>query len=225
MLPDALRIIAYLSFSIPLLIMVAQLSIAGKGWLMAFLITLGLSGIAYPLFSIINEFVFMSDLRSGISLLSIFWWINVPCLGFFITAQWLHYAYPSVSINALLFSFKGRINRPIFWASILVINASHLVIFAAILWQFETRHFAEITPPLTQAILLVFAAGISVWLAWMTLAIYAKRWHDLNCSGWYSLFILIPFGDLIVLIILGSQPTKLTVNRFGQPVVGAADQS
>ena len=48
-------------------------------------------------------------------------------------------------------------------------------------------------------------------------AIAAKRWHDRNKSGWWSLISLIPLVNFWMLIELGFLTGTDSANRFGPP--------
>lgn len=59
----------------------------------------------------------------------------------------------------------------------------------------------------------------SVWLALSTLwmaGLLARRWHDLNKSGWFALLGLIPFVGVAVLWLLVLCPGNSGMNRFGE---------
>jgi uncharacterized membrane protein YhaH (DUF805 family) len=59
---------------------------------------------------------------------------------------------------------------------------------------------------------------ISIYLA---LALYAKRWHDRDKSGWWSLIILIPIiGAVWMLVELGILEGTRGPNRFGPDPLG-----
>jgi uncharacterized membrane protein YhaH (DUF805 family) len=53
-------------------------------------------------------------------------------------------------------------------------------------------------------------------LLWPSICLYAKRWHDRDKSGWWSLIGLIPIiGGLWMLIELGFLRGTDGPNRFG----------
>ncbi len=94
----------------------------------------------------------------------------------------------SMNITPLLFSVKGRIDRTTFWKAILPVSIAGFL--------FPHRF-----------LLLV--------VLWMVIAIMAKRWHDLNKSGWWSLIALIPYiGPVWVLIELGLIPGSPDRNQY-----------
>jgi uncharacterized membrane protein YhaH (DUF805 family) len=90
-----------------------------------------------------------------------------------------------MNLGHILFSFSGRINRAKWWLSILIIAIFNIVV-------------GYVLQNLPQGASII---GFIVWLIglWMSLAIGAKRLHDLNRSGaWLVLFI---GGPLLLLVI------------------------
>lgn len=121
-----------------------------------------------------------------------------------------------------LFSFQGRISRKAFW---LYIVAS---IVLGVLLNFALPAQPVIDPSATpeQAMAAVsgYYGAIPFWY-WLVnlvlfvigLAVLAKRWHDQDRSGWWSLLLLIPLlGGLIVLIMCGFIAGTPGPNRFGE---------
>jgi uncharacterized membrane protein YhaH (DUF805 family) len=65
-------------------------------------------------------------------------------------------------------------------------------------------------------LLIVTAGGI-----WTGLAIAAQRFHDFGASGWWSLFILIPFVGFMVGLVLLFAPGHKHANQYGPvPIPG-----
>jgi len=56
------------------------------------------------------------------------------------------------------------------------------------------------------------------WL-WISLAAWARRWHDLGLFGGLSLVLFIPIVDVAVFIILLLAPGTAGPNRYGLPVI------
>lgn len=114
----------------------------------------------------------------------------------------------NISSSALLFSFKGRIPRSAFWI------VGLLILHVGIkLMEPHRLHY------LTGAPKTIWIVVIAAWLivsTWISLALYAKRWHDCGQSGWMSLILLIPFlGQIVALIWLGFFPGTQSKNAFG----------
>jgi len=108
-----------------------------------------------------------------------------------------------------MFSFKGRINRLKYWLYSLV---PMLVMFAGILPLILTTRSGETANPFFSFLMLA-AFGAAIWIS---LAIQVKRWHDLDQSGWWTLSSLVPYVNIIVMIILGFFKGTDGPNRFGK---------
>lgn len=121
--------------------------------------------------------------------------------------------------SAFLFSFKGRVTRKAFWLFFLA------MIVLAILMNMAIPQ-AEIDPAVTDPSLALSQAfgAIPAWywlvqlvLLYISLAVYAKRWHDQDRSGWWSLLLIIPLiGPLIVIVMLGFIGGTPGPNRFAE---------
>lgn len=107
-----------------------------------------------------------------------------------------------------IFSFRGRIGRCRFWATLVPL---FVVSMGLNLWFLATAGQGEPT------ILLFISFAYFVFATWVAMATYAKRWHDLGMSGWMVLTLLIPFVNLLVLLFLGLAPGKPAANRYGTP--------
>ena len=58
---------------------------------------------------------------------------------------------------------------------------------------------------------------IFIPMIWMSLAVQAKRWHDVDKSAWWILIGLVPFvGGLIALVFNGFIAGTPGPNRFGE---------
>jgi uncharacterized membrane protein YhaH (DUF805 family) len=56
----------------------------------------------------------------------------------------------------------------------------------------------------------------------MSLAVFAKRWHDRDKSGWWSLILLVPFiGSIWALVECGCLPGTEGPNRYGADPLAA----
>ena len=107
----------------------------------------------------------------------------------------------------LLTSFDGRINRAKFWAGVGVLIAVSIV--ASIIDSILGIH-------LGQSGLGIFGLLVALASIYLALALYAKRWHDRDKSGWWSLIGLVPFiGAVWILVELGILEGTRGPNRFG----------
>ena len=108
----------------------------------------------------------------------------------------LNYEYKSFSDINFLFSANWRINRLQF-----------------ILWLFLYLIFAFCLRLLLSIIAIIFNINIDNLDEWMyhvilipdyyfLVTLYIRRFHDLNKPGWYTLWMIIPFYNIYLLILL-----------------------
>ncbi|MGH7978886.1 MAG: DUF805 domain-containing protein [Limisphaerales bacterium] len=99
----------------------------------------------------------------------------------------------------IYFRFSGRIPRSTYWLASIPIGL--LAIVAQI---YDEQDWSTV---------------LTLVLIWPSLAIYAKRWHDRDKSGWWSLIILIPLiGTIWSLVECGFLRGTDGPNRFGASV-------
>lgn len=104
----------------------------------------------------------------------------------------------------LLFSFKGRISRKPFWVFNLI------VFIGGILLGMFTELSDDITQMTRPQIMFM------IWILWPSLAVQAKRWHDVNKSALWVLINIIPLiGPLWAIIVNGFFRGTAGPNRFG----------
>lgn len=101
----------------------------------------------------------------------------------------------------LLFSFQGRVGRKPFWIFNLCIFTSGLIFGLVAMPGQEISRYQ-----------LMFM----LWVLWPSLAVQAKRWHDVNKSALWILINFIPVaGPLWALIENGFRRGTTGPNRFG----------
>ena len=106
----------------------------------------------------------------------------------------------------LFTSIEGRINRAKLWAGVGVMIAGS-IIFGILDALLGTRLGSGIG---------VLGAIYSLAMIYPAIALYAKRWHDRDKSGWWTLIGLIPvIGFIWMLIELGILAGTAGSNRFG----------
>lgn len=109
--------------------------------------------------------------------------------------------FGKVLTKEFLLSLDGRINRAQYWAFVLLYIAG--VIACAIV---------DSILPTGGLIGLLFALAV----LYPSICVLARRWHDREKSGWWTLILLIPFlGALWVLIECGCLKGTDGPNRFG----------
>jgi uncharacterized membrane protein YhaH (DUF805 family) len=115
----------------------------------------------------------------------------------------------------LFTSFEGRINRAKFWAGVIILWLVSIIINLAIaevfVTQYDPQQFFPTMAPLAWIVWLLAAVAIT----YMSLAVFAKRWHDREKSGWWSLIILVPFIGFWALVECGCLPGTEGPNRYG----------
>ncbi len=123
----------------------------------------------------------------------------------------------------LLTSFEGRINRGKFWAGVALLIVAQIVMYMLIGTVFGYQYVEGSSLPQMGLLsgLATFLVGIA--LLYCALAVYAKRWHDRDKSGWWSLILLIPIlGGIWLLVECGCLVGTQGPNRFGpDPLAGA----
>ena len=136
-----------------------------------------------------------------------------------------------MSLAQFLFSFQGRIRRLHFWLYLILLwlfsgsvfwhrgflpgwhhgfwRIGHEQVMA---WSSSDFAYGPAGFTWHQPILLL----IGVVLAWIHLAVVAKRWHDRDKSGWWILITLIPvIGWIWQLIECGFLDGTPGPNRYG----------
>lgn len=114
----------------------------------------------------------------------------------------------SSSLTDFLFSFEGRIGRQTLWLRYML----PVIIAAVIVGVIDG---------------LIGLGGILVGvfqlaILWPSLAVYAKRWHDRDKSGWWTLISLVPVvGGIWMLVECGFLKGSDGANRFGNDPVPA----
>jgi uncharacterized membrane protein YhaH (DUF805 family) len=124
-------------------------------------------------------------------------------------------------MQALLFSFQGRINRAKFWLIHIGIDVAFIVITgltvggAALSGDVEAARAAMGTSG-------VIATLLFIPLIWIGLAASVKRWHDRGKSGWWVLIGLVPvIGGLWFLIECGFLAGTAGPNTYGPDPLAA----
>jgi uncharacterized membrane protein YhaH (DUF805 family) len=120
-----------------------------------------------------------------------------------------------MSWGQLLFSFEGRVGRATYWYFVLAI-----VVLFAVLGAVFGMSMVSVNPETGQAV----ASGsggmilglVSLLILWPSLAITAKRWHDVDKSAWWILIGLVPaVGGIVALVFNGFIAGTPGPNRFG----------
>jgi len=115
-------------------------------------------------------------------------------------------------LDFLFLSFRGRIGRAALWLGCIVIGLAQIGAMAFLL-HLAGGSFADVdaldhnTAAITHEMLMRVVLPlliVSALFLYPTYAIYTKRWHDRNKSGWWSLIGFVPLiGGFWMLIELG----------------------
>jgi len=111
-------------------------------------------------------------------------------------------------LREIMFSFKGRVPRKVYWLYGVV---GLLLASVMVTLLLGIAGFDELTADLVANLLI----------AWPAAAITVKRWHDRDKSGWWLLINLVPFvGVVWSLIENGLLRGTVGANRFGADLTG-----
>jgi uncharacterized membrane protein YhaH (DUF805 family) len=121
----------------------------------------------------------------------------------------------------LFTSFEGRIPRSQFWLGVIVLFVVQWIVWLVFGAMFGMRMMAidpndpaaaaRMMPGFVIPVLII----VLVFL-YPALAIYAKRWHDRDKSGWWSLILFIPvIGPIWFLVECGCLRGSEGANGYG----------
>ena len=116
----------------------------------------------------------------------------------------------AANVAKLCFSFSGRITRTKFWIGQGILWG---VIFAVLLLLIVAVPHPVSDNGNSAAVFLFFV--IYLPCSWMHFAVAIKRFHDLDHSGLYVLFFLVPVVGLLLFLFLGFAKGDTGENRFG----------
>ena len=104
---------------------------------------------------------------------------------------------------AMLFSFRGRINRKPYWMFILFVFIGMII----------TSAIDMATVGQDEGLASILFSLIALW---PSAAMQIKRWHDRDKSGWWVLINIIPIiGFIWALVETGFLSGTEDANRFG----------
>ena len=118
------------------------------------------------------------------------------------------------NLTWLLFSFRGRIPRRVFWG---VTIFSTIAFWAAVF--FASALVSE--DSVVSGIAGIVVVTLYVVFLWISLAVQVKRWHDRDKSGWWLFISFIPVvGPIIAFVETGCRRGTVGPNRFGVDPTG-----
>ena len=137
-----------------------------------------------------------------------------------------------LNILWLLFSFRGRITREVYWLGNILLTVTSVLILRVYLHgsfvidptipvqisdpQFIEFIFGQILQNRPNVLVIIPIFVITV--VWGSLAIVAKRAHDQNLPGWLGLLIFVPiqFFPILVMIFFGIFKGDSYPNKYGK---------
>lgn len=104
-------------------------------------------------------------------------------------------------------NFNGRANRTEFWFALLAIFIVNILagIVLSIIMNISY----------TLGMIIYFVYAIAMMLS--IVALYVRRLHDSNKTGWIALTLIIPLASIICLIIFGIMESDKGNNQYGAP--------
>ncbi len=118
-----------------------------------------------------------------------------------------------------IFSSEGRIGRGTYWAIFIPLIIVGWGLSVTIRIILENNSYSK--GFISGLSGLLFALNVAV--LWLALETSAKRWHDLDKSGWMNLTLLIPLVNLLFFLHLGITPGTAEPNKYGK-APGKEDQ-
>jgi uncharacterized membrane protein YhaH (DUF805 family) len=113
--------------------------------------------------------------------------------------------YVEPTTNEFYLSAQGRISRSQFWLKFALPILIIFIVLQVILLATDVSRGASRT------VLLIW----DLIILWPSIAIYIKRAHDRNRSGWFLLLFLVPLLNLWPIIELWFVRGTIGANRFG----------
>lgn len=119
----------------------------------------------------------------------------------------------------LLFSFEGRVGRGPYWMFFVVM----LVVFGGLMALSMVAMMNAEDPSSAGGMASMPMMVAMLLFVWPSLAIQAKRWHDVDKSAWWILIGLVPaVGGLIAIVFNGFIAGTPGANRFGPAPASAS---
>jgi uncharacterized membrane protein YhaH (DUF805 family) len=107
-----------------------------------------------------------------------------------------------------LFSFKSRSNRKEYNARVLL-NA-----ILMITWSYTIDIYGK-GDTLFSFLYVVFLGSLGILMFFQFIPLSVRRFHDINCNGWWSLLFILPFTQIVILWLMFKKGTSGT-NDYGE---------
>lgn len=116
-------------------------------------------------------------------------------------------------IKEMFFTMQGRLNRKPFLLRGLGLGILSLILSSVMGGLAETSYTVlHLVSLLMLPLILVCAAG--------SLTLIIRRWHDLGKSGWFTLLLLIPLLNFLVMLYLWFVRGTAGPNAYGEDPLG-----
>jgi len=104
----------------------------------------------------------------------------------------------------------GRMSRKMYW----VFGVFGLFIFTILATVF--LYFATAAMGLGRELSFYISLSI-IFIAtlWPFLSVTIKRLHDIDLTGWFSLIALVPYINLLFVLLVGLVPGNKATNKYG----------
>jgi len=117
-------------------------------------------------------------------------------------------------MQALLFSFQGRVNRAKFWLVAIVATVVVSIVIGIVFGGMAAGSNSS------NALGAMGVVG-GILLLWINLAVAVKRCHDRNRSGWFVLLSLVPFLNIWYIVEVGFLKGTTGPNTYGPDPLAA----
>lgn len=129
-----------------------------------------------------------------------------------------------MNLKNLFTSFDGRIGRMKWWCGLLAVMWIEAVVAFLGIKVFGTYLVADAPNERAQMITALMILVVILFVLPL-FPLYAKRWHDRDKSGWWTLIWLVPiFGNIWILIELGFLKGTEGPNQYGNDPLQDLDQ-
>ena len=127
----------------------------------------------------------------------------------------------------LYLSMEGRTNRKPFWLGVLVLAVVIWILEFILFAAFGVSMMPAMDPNADPAAAAAAASAmmgkmavpliiLTLLILWPYICLYAKRWHDRDKSGWWTLIMFVPIiGSIWLIVELGFLRGTSGANRFG----------
>ncbi|HTR87608.1 MAG TPA: DUF805 domain-containing protein [Reyranella sp.] len=124
-------------------------------------------------------------------------------------------------MQALLFSFQGRVNRAKFWLVAIVATVVVSIVIGIVFGGMAAGSNSSNALGAMGVVGGIIVAVVYILLLWINLAVAVKRCHDRNRSGWFVLLSLVPFLNIWYIVEVGFLKGTTGPNTYGPDPLAA----